>query len=513
LSNSPKKIIWLSKNMYQTILYKYRFNEDINNPYRSIFSKLDDTGSLFIFFETEYDSDGFVKNSVFDVVDLFLNLKFVYKNIIIYPIKIDNNWGILKRNVGYILWFVKNDNMMFFNKDVIREKHIWKDVEWGKRKKNYNPKGKDPGNVWMPTIDNGKGLITEHLILSIEDIINRCISSTFINYGKVFVKLPNIDKAKIVNIKNITFEKDNTDKRLKYNDFVNKSDANIKKIITSSDIYFSSSEKMVEIKDKIVDIMITSPPYWDLKNYFKKGQIGHESYDKYLKRMNSVWKETFRVLKDSGSMWININMRIKNKKPILIPGDIIKQCKKIGFRLKDIILWHKSSGIPTHKDNVVNRYEYFLWFSKSDIFKLNNINFKDYKNKYINNGLIWNVNRKAGSVGKNYIHPAIYPVKLIDRIINLCSDEGDIVLDPFLGSGTTIISALNNNRNSIGYEFSEEFAELIKYRIKEETKLQEYDIKYHISNFDKKNKIFRTKIKFFDLKNTSNPLFLRKNKD
>lgn len=478
--------------MYQTILYKYRFNEDINNLYRSIFSKLDDTGSLFIFFETEYDSDGFVKNSVFDVADLFLNLKFEYKNIIIYPIKIDNKLGILKRNVGYILWFVKNDNMMFFNKDVIREKHIWKDVEWGKRKKNYNPKGKDPGNVWMPTIDNGKGLITEHLILSIEDIINRCISSTYINYGKVFIKLPNIDKAKIVNIKNIIFEKDNTDKNLKYKDFVNKSNTNIKKIITSSDVYFSSSEKMVEIKDKTVDIMITSPPYWDLKNYFKKGQIGHESYDKYLKRINSVWEETFRILKDSGSVWVNINIRTKNKKPILIPGEIIKQCKKIGFRLKDLILWHKSSGIPTHNNNIVNRYEYFLWFTKSNKFKLNNINFNDYKNEYINNGLMWNINRKAGSVGKNYIHPAIYPVKLIDRIINLCSDEGDIVLDPFLGSGTTIISALNNNRNSIGYEFSEEFIELIKYRIKEETKLQENDIKYHTSNFDKKNKIFRT---------------------
>ena len=105
--------------MYQTILYKYRFNEDINNLYRSIFSKLDDTGSLFIFFETEYDSDGFVKNSVVDVADLFLNLKFEYKNIIIYPIKIDNKLGILKRNVGYILWFVKNDNMMYTKADNI----------------------------------------------------------------------------------------------------------------------------------------------------------------------------------------------------------------------------------------------------------------------------------------------------------------------------------------------------------------------------------------------------------
>ena len=65
---------------------------------------------------------------------------------------------------------------MTFDKDAIREKHIWKDVEWGKREKNYNPKGKDPGNVWIPTLDDGKAHITKHILLSESEIFARLIS-------------------------------------------------------------------------------------------------------------------------------------------------------------------------------------------------------------------------------------------------------------------------------------------------------------------------------------------------
>ena len=68
---------------------------------------------------------------------------------------------------------------------------------------------------------------------------------------------------------------------------------------------------MLNLKDGSIDLMVTSQPYWDLKNYFKKGQIGQESYSEYLERMGKVWEETFRVLDLNGSMWININTRTK----------------------------------------------------------------------------------------------------------------------------------------------------------------------------------------------------------
>ena len=193
-------------------------------------------------------------------------------------------------------------------------------------------------------------------------------------------------------------------------------------------------------------------------------------------------------------MWINISIRVKNKEPLFIPYDIIKQCEEIGFNLVDIIMWHKSSGIPTHKNNIVSRYEFFIWFSKSEVIKYNKAyeeEIKEYKNDELYGGNIWNINRKAGSVGKNFIHPAIYPEKLVERIINLCSNEGDLVLDPFLGSGTSMIASLSNNRSCVGYEFNEGFKDLMTHRFENE-KIDLDLVKFeNFQNNDKKLEIMR----------------------
>ena len=92
--------------------------------------------------------------------------------------------------------------------------------------------------------------------------------------------------------------------------------------------------------------------------------------------------------------------------------------------------------------------------------------FADYKNKKINGGLFWNINRKAGSVGKQFIHPAIYPNELVKRIVLSCTQEKQVVLDPFLGSGTTLIASILANRSCYGYEYNEGFKDLINNRIK-----------------------------------------------
>ena len=187
--------------------------------------------------------------------------------------------------------------------------------------------------------------------------------------------------------------------------------------------------------------------------------------------MYQVWQECFNKLKDNGSMWININVRVRNNKPIYLPKLFIEQCKKIGFKFKGILIWHKSSGIPTNVKNIVDRHEYVLIFTKGKQDELKSFKcdeFSDYKNDELNGGLIWNINRKAGSVGKKTIHPAIYPTELINRIIKISTHKGDIVLDPFLGSGTSLIAALNNTRNFVGYEFNEGFRELMISRFKKE---------------------------------------------
>ena len=126
-------------------------------------------------------------------------LGLYYINTIIVPEETD-----CIDNILYCVWFVKNKEKYYFNKDTIREKSIWKDVEWGKRKKNYNPKGKDPGNVWIPTNDDGKANITKHILLSIEEIFNKIFDATLIENDKYLLILDN-DKLK----------------NYKYNDMIN----------------------------------------------------------------------------------------------------------------------------------------------------------------------------------------------------------------------------------------------------------------------------------------------------
>lgn len=446
---------------------------------KQIKSNILDEGSLFCYVKNTYNNTQ-VKDDIFDLMEYCTNIGFEYINTIICPEDAEENYD----NIQYIIWLVKNKQKMYFNKDAIREKHIWKDVEWGKREKNYNPKGKDPGNVWIPTIDDGKGKITDHILLNTNQIYNRIFSA--------------IIEKKSENI--FLLSDDENDVKYKYNDnyiefkFIENKEKKVKDIFNNqvikkfnnegagAKVFFNSSENMEKIKNETIKLVVTSPPYWDLKDYFKENQIGKEDYETYSKRMYNVWNECYNKLQNDGSMWININIRVRNNKPVYLPKLFIEQCKTIGFKFKGVLIWHKSSGIPTNAKNIVDRHEYVLIFTKSEIddiksFSINKYN--DYKNNKLNGGLIWNINRKAGSVGKKTIHPAIYPTELVNRIIDMATNEHDIVLDPFLGSGTSLIAALNNNRNFIGYEFNEGFQELMNNRfVNEINNYKKGQIKY-----------------------------------
>ena len=446
--------------MYKTIIIKNSIDTCINEIASNI-NNLAYDGSLFCIVKTQY-KDGIVDKDFMDLIEYGISLELCYINTIVIP----DNTKMLD-NVLYCIWFTKSKKDYYFNKDFIREKSIWKDVEWGKRQKNYNIKGKDPGNVWIPTEDDGKANITKHILLSESDIFDRLLSTTLINS----------DKYLLIN-----------DKKMDYK--YNKYNFDIKTILNNySDIYFGkyesispsnkyngkvvfgTSENMDKIEDGTVDMIVTSPPYWDLKDYYKENQIGQESYEIYINRMYSVWKQCYNKLKYNGSLWININIRIRNGNPILLPKLFVKQCNKIGFKYRGISIWHKSSGIPTNARNLSDHHEYVLIFTKSDNTKIDISRFEqycDYKNEVISHKLFWNINRKAGSVGKNTIHPAIFPIELINRINVVATNEGDLVVDPFLGSGTSLISSLNYKRNFIGYEFNEGFKELMNNRFENE---------------------------------------------
>lgn len=442
--------------MYKTIIIKNNIDTCINEITSNI-NNLAKNGSLFCIVKTQY-KNGIVEKDFMDLIKFGTSLKLCYINTIVIP----DNTDMLD-NVLYCVWFTKDKKDYYFNKDSIREKSIWKNVEWGKREKNYNAKGKDPGNVWIPTEDDGKANITNHILLSKNQILDKLLSTTLlkddkyllINDEKTEYKYKDFDcdlKVIPTNYYDISFGKYNSEPVS--NEY-------------KGEVVFGTSEKMDKIKDNTVDMIVTSPPYWDLKDYYKENQIGQESYEIYSNRMYSVWEQCYKKLKQNGSIWININIRTRNGNPILLPKLFTEQCTKIGFKYRGILIWHKSSGIPTSARNLSDHHEYVLIFTKSDESKIDIKRFKqfaDYKNENISHRFFWNINRKAGSVGKNTIHPAIFPTELINRINIVSTECGSLVVDPFLGSGTSLIASLNNKRNFIGYEFNEGFKELMDDR-------------------------------------------------
>ena len=236
-----------------------------------------------------------------------------------------------------------------------------------------------------------------------------------------------------------------------------------------SKVYFRTCEDMSVIESKSIDLIVTSPPYWDLKDYESEDQIGFkENYLDYLNRIDSVWKECIRCLKDNGVFIININTKSENGSLKLIPNEFISQLERYKCYLRDILYWHKSSAIP-QVNNFGDHFEYFLIFSCKTDLKTNHIDFFDYKMPHVEQTNLWNVKKMFGSVGKKYmIHPAVYPVEFIERLIKIFTNESDIVLDPFLGSGTTLIASLLNNRKCYGFELNNsEYKKLIYNRLDE----------------------------------------------
>ncbi len=194
-------------------------------------------------------------------------------------------------------------------------------------------------------------------------------------------------------------------------------------------IIFASSEKQHHIAANTIQTVITSPPYWDLKNYDNhQNQIGfNESYELYLDRMNKVWQECYKGLKPEGSLFININYRRNDNKLLRIQDDFIRQLVKIGFTFQHKILWHKPSGIPTAGLRLADRYEYVLHFSKQTTYFYNSdFGFNDYKNDLPTAIYdMWRLVKKAGSIGKQFEHPAMFPDELALRAILLTSKPAD----------------------------------------------------------------------------------------
>ncbi len=272
-------------------------------------------------------------------------------------------------------------------------------------------------------------------------------------------------------------------------------------------VIIGDSRNMAELQNKSVHLVITSPPYWQLKDYGTSNQIGFDdSYEDYINNLNLVWKECFRVLNDGCRLCINIGDQFARSvyygryKIIPIRTEIIKFCETIGFDYMGAIIWQKATtmnttggatimgSFPYPRNGIIKLdYEFILIFKKlgetpivSREIKEKSKMSKEEWNQYFTGH--WNFNG-----AKQDKHLAMYPEELPKRLIKMFSFVGDTVLDPFLGSGTTTLAAKNLDRNSVGFEINKKFLPIIKEKIGADKEDLFKDVNFEI--IEQKNKI------------------------
>lgn len=252
-------------------------------------------------------------------------------------------------------------------------------------------------------------------------------------------------------------------------------------------IYCKSSEDMSEVETGSVALIVTSPPYnIDVKygNLHKNGKsiaskgikysdnLPEEEYRKLLGR---VFNECKRILSQNGSIFVNIKNRYIDDN--VIPPFWILDYFRDMF-LKNIIIWNFDWGGSTNK-RFSPRYEYVFWFTKNKddyIFNLNDIkipalNYRPdrFKTQEKNPSDVWYLQMVSGNYPERTSHPAQYPEELVERIVKVASNEGDVVLDPFIGSGTTAKVARDLKRKYIGYEIIPEYVKIAEERLKSQS--------------------------------------------
>lgn len=275
-------------------------------------------------------------------------------------------------------------------------------------------------------------------------------------------------------------------------------------------------EGLKQLPDESIDMVITSPPYWGLRDYGVDGQLGQEvTYTEFVNKLCDIFDEVMRVLKPEGTCWINLgdtyggsgdkkgyrdpknpngrngqakslNKSAPQKCLLQIPSRFSIEMIDRGWTLRNEIIWHKPNQMPQPvKDRFTADFEKLFFFTKNKKYyfeqqkekakyagddrgsrgdsrrgnKMNSVSGKtgEYKNKRS----VWSINTKPFKEA----HFAVYPPELIETPIKAGCPEGGVVLDPFMGAGTTGIVAKELNRQYIGFELNSEYCELANNRI------------------------------------------------
>ena len=238
-----------------------------------------------------------------------------------------------------------------------------------------------------------------------------------------------------------------------------------------------------------VQCIVTSPPYWGLRDYGINGQIGlEENLQQYINKLVSVFSEARRVLKDSGVLWLNIgdgytsgNRRyrapdkknparamsirpdtpegLKSKDLLGIPWRLALALQEDGWFLRSDIIWNKPNAMPESvKDRPTHSHEYVFMLTKKEKYYYDNQAIKeDGRNKRT----VWNIN----TIPFSEAHFATFPPALIEPCILAATKENDFVLDPFLGSGTVGLVCQEYNRKFVGIELNDQYIEIARKRL------------------------------------------------
>ena len=264
----------------------------------------------------------------------------------------------------------------------------------------------------------------------------------------------------------------------------------LRQLKTWHKLYLRDSRDMGIIENESVHLIVTSPPYWILKNYRElPGQLGNiEDYKQFLLELDKVWKECYRVLVPGGRLVVVVGdvclSRRKHGRHRVVPlhADIQVRCREIGFDNLAPIIWYKIANITYEVENgssflgkpyepnaiIKNDIEFILMQRKpggyrkpSPEMRYLSIIPEKYHREWFNQ--IWQVHGDS-----TQYHPAPFPEELAERLVRMFSFAGDTVLDPFAGIGTTNVAAIRWSRNSVGFEIDPEFFELAKKRIEKE---------------------------------------------
>ncbi len=265
----------------------------------------------------------------------------------------------------------------------------------------------------------------------------------------------------------------------------------LENIVTNHRLIKGDSRWIPYIEDESIHLVLTSPPYWTLKKYNESlGQLGSVSdYENFIQQLKKVWEEAYRVLVPGGRLVCVVGdvclSRRKHGRHLVVPlhADICVICRKIGFDNLNPIIWYKISNASFEANNgskflgkpyepnaiVKNDIEFILMQRKPGGYRkptpeqrrLSKIGKREF-NEWFRQ--FWTI---TGASTRN--HPAPFPLELAHRLVRMFSFWGDTVLDPFCGTGTTMLAAMKCHRNSIGIEIDREYCRMAANRLQKET--------------------------------------------